>query len=75
MKAKSGDKIQITKDVCYGSVYGLISIDKGTILTVSERNNSDDGIETEETITLRSVIGQKAVSYNIWDNDYIVLNN
>ena len=45
-EANIGDKIKLIKDISYGSIYGLIKIKNGKIFTVKNRNNSDDGVET-----------------------------
>lgn len=69
-KAKVGDKILLTKDICYGSVYGLVKLGKGAILTVANRNSSDDGVKTVETITQKNVVGTRTTSYTVWDKEY-----
>ena len=74
MKAKSGNEIEVTKNVYFGSAYGLIEIAKGTIMTVSERNSSNDGVRTEETITQTNELGTRTIAYNVWDSDYILLS-
>ena len=74
MKAKSGDKIKIIKDASCGSAYGLIEVEIGRILTVAERNSSDDGVRTKETITQTNILGTRTIAYNVWDSDYIILS-
>jgi len=73
MKAHAGDKIKLIKDVIYGTSYGLTEIKKGTELTVSNRNVSDDGIVTVETITLTNELGTKTSGFHIWDKDYVLV--
>ncbi|AJD93343.1 hypothetical protein JMA_40250 (plasmid) [Jeotgalibacillus malaysiensis] len=70
MKATAGDKIKVTRDVCYGSAYGLTKVKKGTVLTVSGRNDSDDGIVSVETITLKNELGSVTRGFNVWDTEY-----
>lgn len=73
MKAHAKDKIKLIKDVTYGTSYGLTEIKKGTELTVSNRNVSDDGIVTVETITLTNELGTKTSEFHIWDTDYVLV--
>lgn len=73
MKATTGDKIKVTKRVCYGTVYGLVQVEEGTILTVANRTASDDGVETVEKVTLKNELGQVAAPIHVWDKDYIIV--
>ena len=73
MKANDGNKIKIIEEVCYGTVYGLVKVEVGTLLTVAERNNSDDGIETEERVTLVNEIGEKSLQIHVWDSHYTIV--
>lgn len=74
MKANKGNKIKIIKKVCYGSIYGLIEVEKGKEFTVKNRNSSNDGILTIETIHLTvSLLGEKDDDINIWDDEYEII--
>ncbi len=73
MKANTGDKIKLIKQVCYGSIHGLIEVEIGTILTVKNRNSSDDGIETEQTKTLNGQLGKVELPIEMWDHEYIIV--
>lgn len=70
MKAKKGDIIRLTKKLVYGSAYGLVELEEGTIVHVSERNSSDDGILTVETVTQKNELGERTTQYHVWDRDY-----
>jgi hypothetical protein len=72
MKAIRGNKIEVTKKQCYGTVHGLIEIEIGTILNVQSRNNSNDGILAKETITLNGQLGIKILNFEVWDGEYII---
>ena len=73
MNALSGDKIKVTKKQCYGTAYGLVEVEVGTILNVLSRNNSNDGILAKETVALNGQLGEKVLNLEVWDKDYIVL--
>lgn len=73
MKAKAGDRIKLIEKVCYGSAYGLVEVEKDTVLHVANRNISDDGIETVEEIALNNGLGKLNCNFNVWDSKYIII--
>lgn len=74
--ANIGDRIKLIKKLSYGSVYGLIEIEKGKEFTVKNRNNSNDGILTVETIRLTgSSLGSKTDNVTVWDDEYEIVNS
>lgn len=73
MKADVGAKIKLTREVCYGTLYGLVKIPEGVVLTVGSRLKSDDGIETVEKIRLVNILGEKVVHYRVYDTDYKII--
>lgn len=75
MKAKAGAVIQLTEKVCYGTIYGLVEVEKGTILHVANRSESDDSIETVETVTLfKTGLGESTVPIAVWDSSYMIVS-
>lgn len=72
-KAKENEKIKLTHNVVYGSSYGLIELPINTVLTVSERLKTDDGVVTKETVTLKNRLGEKTFPYTIWDSSYEII--
>lgn len=66
-------KIELLNTIAYGSVHGLITASKGSVLTIKGRNASNDGIITEETVTLSNELGTKKYHINVWDSAYQLL--
>lgn len=75
MKGQTGDKVKATRTIASGSVHGLIKIPKGTVLTVTERNSSDDGIKTLEHFQYNGIMGKGSMPYNLFDGDYEVITH
>lgn len=69
MKAMPGAVIQVTEKVSYGTIYGLVEVDKGKILHVANRSG-DDYVETVETVTLSG----ETIPIGVWDSSYIIVS-
>lgn len=73
-KADKDQKIMLTDDVIYGTAKGLVNVPKGTVLTVLNRIDSDDGVTTKEKRQILGSFGEESLNINVWDRQYKILN-
>lgn len=75
MKADSGDKIKLTRDIDYTTIHGPVSAKCGEEFSVKERIFSDTGILTNEKIHAYGDFGNHDYNLIVFDEGYEIVNS
>lgn len=72
-KAQTGDKIKLIGDLCHNTIFGLVTMPKGTELEVDYRTSKDNGVETKKYVKLHTNYGVKEVKVRVYDSEYEIV--